>query len=271
MATPFFTSIVGSSRGSGLSHRPVSTLICRRPWRHALCGTRGFNQRWRGHAERPSCNTGDAAAMRPSILWNALSGRAVSLLKVAASFWMARARSGAITPLSCELSPRTVPRNDTRWLGNSALLANWPWAPGALSGWGWGFCVKVVPPLTGPEWASRRGSWECGFPSVLRGERAASMHFVKYGGPETAQRVGPCTGRPLPRRRISRIVCDGGLSGCESMRLSGPENRTSPLCESTRGFASAWSSWTAVSWGRDSGVWDREWAGGPPSFLGMRK
>ncbi len=46
------------------------------------------------------------------------------------------------------------------------------------------------------------------------------------------------------------------------MRLSGPENRTSPLCESARGSASAWSSWTAVSWGRDSGVWDRGWAGG---------
>ncbi len=105
-------------------------------------------------------------------------------------------------------------------------------------------------------------------PICLRGERAASMHFVKYGAPETAQRVGPCTGKPLPRRRISRIVCDGGLSGCESMHLSGPENRTSPLCKSARGSASAWSSWTAVSWGRDSGVWDRGWAGGRHPFWG---
>ncbi len=52
------------------------------------------------------------------------------------------------------------------------------------------------------------------------------------------------------------------------MRLSGPENRTSPPCESARGSASAWSSWTAVSWGRDSGVWDRGWAGGRHPFWG---
>ncbi len=52
------------------------------------------------------------------------------------------------------------------------------------------------------------------------------------------------------------------------MHLSGPENRTSPLCKSARGSASAWSSWTAVSWGRDSGVWDRGWAGGRHPFWG---
>ncbi len=87
------------------------TLISKRPWRHALCATRGFNQRWRGRMRsRPSCN------------------------------------------------------------GEIGVWRNWPWAPGALSGWGWGFCVKVVPLLTGPEWASRRGSWECGFPSVSEGK-----------------------------------------------------------------------------------------------------
>ncbi len=96
MATPF-----SINRGFFQGVRAVTqawfTLICKRPWRHALCGTRGFNQRWRGRMRsRPSCNTGDAAAIRPSILWKTLSGRAVSLLKVAASFWMARARSGAI-------------------------------------------------------------------------------------------------------------------------------------------------------------------------------
>ncbi len=35
---------------------------------------------------------------------------------------MARARSGAITALM-RAESRTVPRNDTRWLGDSALLA----------------------------------------------------------------------------------------------------------------------------------------------------
>ncbi len=128
MATPF-----SIHRGFFQGVRAVTqawfTLICKRPWRHALCGTCGFNQRWRGRMRsRPSCNTGDAAAIRPSILWNTLSGRAVSLLKVAASFWMARARSGAITALMWAES-RTVPRNDIRWLGDSALLAKLTLSP----------------------------------------------------------------------------------------------------------------------------------------------
>ncbi len=128
MATPF-----SIHRGFFQGVRAVTqawfTLICKRPWRHALCGTRGFNQRWRGRMRsRPSCNTGDAAAIRPSILWNTLSGRAVSLLKVVASFWMARARSGAITALMWAES-RTVPRNDIRWLGDSALLAKLTLSP----------------------------------------------------------------------------------------------------------------------------------------------
>ncbi len=129
MATPF-----SIHRGFFQGVRAVTqawfTLICKRPLRcHALCGTRGFNQRWRGRMwSRPSCNTGDAAAIRPSILWSTLSGRAVSLLKVAASFWMARARSGAITALMWAES-RTVPRNDIRWLGDSALLAKLTLSP----------------------------------------------------------------------------------------------------------------------------------------------
>ncbi len=158
MATPFFIHR-GFFQGVRAVTQAWFTLMCRRPWRHALCGTRGFNQRWRGRMRsRPSCNTGDAAAMRPSILWNALSGRAVPLLKVARvsewpecvlalsqlscelspelfpeflngkSFWMARARSGAITALMWAES-RTVPRNDTRRLGDSALLAKLTLSP----------------------------------------------------------------------------------------------------------------------------------------------
>ncbi len=65
-------------------------------------------------------------------------------------------------------------------------------------------------------------------PICLRGERATSMHFVKVRGARDSPREGPCTDKPLPRRRITRIVCDGGLSGCESMRLSGPEKEPVP-------------------------------------------
>ncbi len=147
------------------------TLICKRPWRHALCGTRGFNQRWRGRMRsRPSCNTGDAAAIRPSILWNTLSGRAVcrSWRWPRVSEWPERVL--ALSPLSCELSPELYPGTIFVGWETVRFWRNWPWALGALSGWGWGFCEKVVPPLTGPEWASRRGSWECGFPSVSEGK-----------------------------------------------------------------------------------------------------
>ncbi len=47
-------------------------------------------------------------------------------------------------------------------------------------------------------------------PICLRGERAASMHFVKVWGARDCPREGPCTDKPLSRRRISIIACDGG-------------------------------------------------------------
>ncbi len=73
------------------------------------------------------------------------------------------------------------------------------------------------------------------------------------------------------QRQISKIVCDGGLSGFESMRLTGREKRTNPLCESARGSASAWSSWITSSWWREycvKGVWYWGWAGGSHPFWG---
>ncbi len=109
------------SKWLGLLH--WSTLIRRRPWRHAWNGTRGFSQRWRGHIRsRPSCSAGDAAAMRPSIVWNVLRRREAQILKEAASCCMVRARSGVTTTL-IRAESRTAPRNDIPWLGDSALLA----------------------------------------------------------------------------------------------------------------------------------------------------
>ncbi len=61
----------------------------------------------------------------------------------------------------------------------------------------------------------------------LRGERAASMHFVR--GARDSRREGLCIEKPLSLRQISRIVCDGGLSGCGSRHLSGLEKRNSRL------------------------------------------
>ncbi len=109
------------SKWLGLLH--WSTLIRRRPWRHAWNGTRGFSQRWRGHIRsRPSCSAGDAAAMRPSIVWNVLRRREAQILKEAASCCMVRARSGVTTTL-IRAESRTAPRKDIPWLGDSALLA----------------------------------------------------------------------------------------------------------------------------------------------------
>ncbi len=59
-------------------------------------------------------------------------------------------------------------------------------------------------------------------PICLRRERAASMHHVKVRGVGTAGTAGPYIDKPTLRMRISRIVCDGGLPGCESMHLSDP-------------------------------------------------
>ncbi len=58
----------------------------------------------------------------------------------------------------CHLSI-TVPRNETRWLGDSRLLAKLTLSPNNLSGWGGGSCAMSKPPLTGPEWASPWDSW----------------------------------------------------------------------------------------------------------------
>ncbi len=55
-----------------------------RPWRRVTDGTLCFSQNWMGFLwSRPNWSTGEAAAIRSSILWEALSGRAVPSLKEA--------------------------------------------------------------------------------------------------------------------------------------------------------------------------------------------
>ncbi len=56
----------------------------------------------------------------------------------------------------------------------------------------------------------------------------------------TVRKEGPCIDKPLTLRIISRIACGGGLSGCESRRLSSPEKRTSPLGGFGRGSVSVY-------------------------------
>ncbi len=99
------------------------TLICRHPWHHTYDGTCCFSQRWRGRMRsRQSCSTGDAAAMRPSILWNILRGWVAPISKEVTSSRMAKARSDAIMALIW-VESRTVPRNNICWLGDRVLLA----------------------------------------------------------------------------------------------------------------------------------------------------
>ncbi len=59
-------------------------------------------------------------------------------------------------------------------------------------------------------------------PICRRGERAVSMHRVKVRGARDSPNGRTCIDMPFLRMRISRIICDGGLPGCESARLSDP-------------------------------------------------
>ncbi len=128
MATTFSIQ-QGLLQGAEAVTQAWLTLMCRRPWCHAWGGIHGFNQHWRGRMRsRPAVALAMLRAMRPSLLWNALMGQAVPLLKEAASFCMARARSGATTDLIWAES-RTVPRNDIRWLRDSALSAKLTLSP----------------------------------------------------------------------------------------------------------------------------------------------
>ncbi len=105
------------------------TLIRRCPWHQACGGSRGFSRYWRGRMwSRPNWSTEDVEAMRPSILWNALRGRGTPSLNEAVSCWMASAHSG-LTTIKAILWLRsesiTLPRNEIRWLGDSAPLEKW--------------------------------------------------------------------------------------------------------------------------------------------------
>ncbi len=59
-------------------------------------------------------------------------------------------------------------------------------------------------------------------PICLRGKRAASMHRVKVWGAMDSPNGRILYDMPPLRMRISKIVCNGGLPGCESTRLSDP-------------------------------------------------
>ncbi len=113
----------GSFQGARAVTQAWLTLMRRHPWCHAWGGICGFSQYWRGiMRSRPNCSTGDAEAMRPSILWNVLRGREALILKEATSCCMASARSGTTIALMWTES-KTAPRNEARWLGDSELLA----------------------------------------------------------------------------------------------------------------------------------------------------
>ncbi len=60
-----------------------------RPWHQEADGTLCFSQNWIGCMwSRPNKTTGEAAAIWPSILWKALSGRVVASSKEAAWCWI---------------------------------------------------------------------------------------------------------------------------------------------------------------------------------------
>ncbi len=95
----------------------------------AADGTLCFSQNWMGRMwSRPNWSTGEAAAIRPSIFWKALSGQAVPSLKAAVWHWIIVAHFAETVAVLCTESI-TVPRNETRWLGDSMLLAKLTLSP----------------------------------------------------------------------------------------------------------------------------------------------
>ncbi len=163
-------SIVGSSRGPGLSHKPGS------PW---CAGVRDTMRRVEPTVSTSvggaTCEAGPAVALAMLGPWGPAFSETLWVGERCRSWRWPRVSEWpehvlALSQLSSKLSPELFPGTILVGWGTVSSWRNWSWAQGALSGWGGGFCVKVAPPLTGPEWASRRGSWECGFTSVLEGK-----------------------------------------------------------------------------------------------------
>ncbi len=218
----------------------------------AMDGTLCFSQNWLDRMWcRPNLSSGEAAAIRPSILWKALSRQAVPSLKETAWRWTVMARSVERVAVICtELI--TVPRNKTRWLSHSMLLAKLTLSPRQSKWLRRGSCAMLKPPATGPEWAEVVENAD----SHLSQRGESRIHAYKCGEPGIAQTAGPSIDMLPLRMRFSRIVCDGGLPECESTCLSDPATWISPLGIFTGGSVSKWSSWTTVSSGRNLGVWD---------------
>ncbi len=94
------------------------------PWCQATAGRLCFNQNWMGRiGSKPSRSTGEAAAIRPSIFWRALSGRAVPSLKEAEWRLIVVAHSAEKVAVICTVDNCTQERN---------LLAGWQYALGKV-------------------------------------------------------------------------------------------------------------------------------------------
>ncbi len=109
-------SLQSPSNGPGLIHRPES------PLRQAADGTLCFSQNWMGPMwSRPNWSTGEVSAIRPSIFWKALSGRAVPSLKEATLRWIVVACSTESVAVICTIVSRSVDncaqeRNVMKWI-----------------------------------------------------------------------------------------------------------------------------------------------------------
>ncbi len=218
--TPYFSQKRSLQRTRADTQARV-TVMWWRPWCQAEDGTLCFSQNWVGRMwSRPNQSTGKAAAIRPSILWKALSGLLVPSSKEAAWHWIFVARS--------------------------------------LSGWGGGSCAMLKPRATGPEWASRWGSWVCRFPSVTEGREPHPCIMSKVRGARDSPYCKTLYWYATPSNVNLKNRLWWGLTGCECTRLSDPATWTSPLGIFARGPVSKWSSWFTFSSGHNSGVWDLE-------------
>ncbi len=169
---------------------------------------------------RPRGITEVLAAIRTRSLWNTFRGCVVPGLRDATNHWIVRDRSG-VSHACIWAESKIVPRKTARYLGNSWLL-----------------CGLMINPRRS-KWLSNSSLWAAssrsdlartsqssryGFkiwiPICLRGERAASMHFVKVRGARDSILY---IDRPLPRMwwRPGALLQPRLRFQCRLCRLSG--------------------------------------------------
>ncbi len=136
--------------------------------------------------------------------------------------------------------------------GRVCSFLGWPEVPTGWGDWAPYPCVRTTVLETGPEWASRRGSWgyECLLPLTVQGRLLRP--WWRHEATGIARREGPCTGMLAPRTQSGETVCVEGGSRHGSRRPSGRLLQTNRGDGRIERCVSASTSWTGACEGPDS-------------------